>query len=328
MTRASWWLADEHETLRRIDAGGIVIGRSPSCELVLVDPKASRLHALVYADIDGPRLVALGRGRIYVDGAAVTRETKLSAGARLELPGAVLHVRSAEEHAERSSAGWVLGRPGGGFFGVSSYPFTVGGHASDDVQLAGWPDHALTLHLTQGRLHLSANAPLDVDGVGYDHGAVVPLVPGSQVVHAGRTLRVIAGGELSDAETQASRDSAAPVLPHRVALEFLPHGGRLRLHAATDEHSVYLPGQRCDLIAALLQPPAPHTPGELLDDAILMARIWPSQERTRVDLNTLIYRLRRDLVRAGIDASAFIVRAPGGGGTQLGLAPGARIEIR
>ena len=49
--------------------------------------------------------------------------------------------------------------------------------------------------------------------------------------------------------------------------------------------------------------------------------------RTRVDLNTLIYRLRRDLVSAGIDATALIVRAPGGGGTQLGLGDDVPIAV-
>ena len=39
-------------------------------------------------------------------------------------------------------------------------------------------------------------------------------------------------------------------------------------------------------------------------------------------LNTLVYRLRRDLVNAGIDASALIQRAPGGGATRFGLADG------
>src|SRR5215472_12718048 len=104
MMRVSWWLADERDTLRRIDASGILIGRSPGCELVLLHPKASRLHALVYADGDTPRLVALGRGRTSVDGAAVTREAKLGAGARLELPGAMLHVKSSTEPALRATS--------------------------------------------------------------------------------------------------------------------------------------------------------------------------------------------------------------------------------
>jgi hypothetical protein len=327
MARLSWWLADDRDTRRRIDAGGILIGRSPGCELVLRHPKASRMHALVYADGDVPRLVVLGRGKTSLDGAAVTRETQLGEGARLELPGAVLHVVASTEPAERRDAGWVLERPGGGCFGVSSYPFVIGGHDTDDVKLVGWPDHALILHLTQGRLHLSASTALEVDGQAVESGALVPIGAGSRVVHEGQTLRVMAGGELGQAETLASRGDGDPALPHRVHLELLPHGGRLQISAATGEHAVYLPGQRCDLMATLLQPPAPHAPGEIVDDALLLARLWPRQARTRVDLNTLIYRLRRDLVRAGIDASAFVVRAPGGGGTRLALAAGAVVRV-
>jgi hypothetical protein len=49
--------------------------------------------------------------------------------------------------------------------------------------------------------------------------------------------------------------------------------------------------------------------------------------RTRIDLNTLIYRQRRDLVSAGIDATALIVRAPGGGGTRLGVGDDVAIRV-
>jgi hypothetical protein len=81
-------------------------------------------------------------------------------------------------------------------------------------------------------------------------------------------------------------------------------------------------------MALLLQPPEPYAAGALLEDDLLIARVWPGQARTRIDLNTLVYRLRRDLVAAGIDASTFVLRAPGGGGTRLGLPASVAISVR
>jgi hypothetical protein len=313
---------------RRVDAGGILVGRSPRCDLVLRDPKASRSQALVYLDGDEPRLLVLGRGRTRLNGNAAERETRLGAGDRISLPGLELDLVASDDAGEaRDGQAWVLDRPGGGLFGVSHGPFVIGGHASDDLHLAGWPDHALTLHPTQGRLHLATQVALAVDGVAIDAGGLVALAPGSAIVHGGHTLRVVAGGQLAEGSTLVTDSDGGAALPERIELEFLPRGGRLRLHTPGGECCVYLPGQRCDLMALLLRPPDPYRRGEVLDDELLLARVWPHQMRTRVDLNTLIYRLRRDLVRAGIDPTALIVRAPGGGGTRLGLGDEVPISV-
>lgn len=322
-----WWLSDGQGVRRRIDAGGVLLGRSPSCDLVLRDPRASRAQALVYLDGERPRLLVLGKGRTRLNDAAAARETALAAGDRIAVPGLDLEIVAAEEPSAPRGGHWVLERPGGGLFGVSHGPFVVGGHDDDDLQLVGWPAHALTLHPTQGRLHLSAQVPVEVDGAAIDPRAVVALSPGSSIVHAGLRLRVVASGQLDQENTVLTDDSTPALLPQRVSLEFLPRGGRLRVHAAGGEHGVYLPGQRCDLMALLLSPPEPRRAGELLDDDFLIERLWPNQTRTRVDLNTLVYRLRKDLVRAGIDATSFILRAPGGGGTRLVLAADTEILV-
>jgi hypothetical protein len=319
-TRPRWWLANGDGVRRRVEAGGVLIGRSPRCDLVLCDPKASRSQALVYLDGSEPRLLVLGKGRTRLNGAAAERETRLGPGDRISVPGLELElVSSLDEGEAREGHAWVLDRPGGGLFGVSDGPFVIGGNAADDLQLLGWPDHALSLHPTHGRLHLATQVALTVDGVAVEPGSLVALAPGSIIIWAGQGLRVVAGGQIGQGSTLVSDSDRGAAAPERVDLEFLPRGGRLRVHTAGGECCVYLPGQRCDLMALLLQPPEPYRRGEMLDDELLLARVWPNQMRTRVDLNTLIYRLRRDLVSAGIDASALIVRAPGGGGTQLGM---------
>jgi hypothetical protein len=318
--RSRWWLANGEGVRRRVDAGGVLAGRSPRCDLVLRDPKASRSQALVYVDGDEPRLLVLGKGRTLLNDAAAERETRLAVGDRITLPGLELELISSSEPSDtREGQAWVLERPDAGLFGVSDGPFVVGGHAADDLQLVGWPDHALTLHPTGGRLHLTTDVPLEVDGAALEPNELAALAPGSSITWAGHTLRVVTGGQLGLASTLVTGTDGNAGLPGRVSLEFLPRGGRLRVHAAGGELCVYLPGQRCDLMALLLQPPAPYRRGELLDDELLLARLWPNQTRTRVDLNTLVYRLRRDLMRVGLDATALVARAPGGGGTRLGL---------
>jgi pSer/pThr/pTyr-binding forkhead associated (FHA) protein len=325
MAQVHWWLTDGDGVRLRIDAGGVLIGRSPSCELVLLDPKASRSQALVYLDGARPRLVVLGKGRTLHNGERAQREAKLADGDRIELPGMNLAIGCSED-AGRSGSSWVLERPSGGFFGVSNGPFVIGGHERDDLQLEAWPAHALTLHLTQRRMHLAAGAELEVDGAPVTEGALVPLGAGSLISFRDQTLRVVMGQEVWSGSTMASAVETSDELPDWVRLEFLPRGGRLHVYAGGRARSVYLPGQRSELMALLLKPPAPHEVGDTLEDELLIERLWPKQARTRIDLNTLIYRLRKDLVRAGIDATSLVARAPGGG-TRVGLSRGARVEV-
>jgi hypothetical protein len=329
MAQTVWWLVDRDSARCRVDTGGVLVGRSARCDFVLRDPKASRSQAIVYANANGdrPKLLVLGKGRMTVNGVPAERETTLDEGDRIAVPGMELHVESSAAAPEHDNEGWVLDRPGGGLVGLSHAPFTIGGHAADDLHIEGWLDHALTLHFAQGRLLLTTQVPLEVDGVAVETGGMVALSPGSRMVLAGQSLRVIGGGDFGTGSTVLTGQGADAVHPDRVELEFLPRGGRLRVHAASKQYGVYLPGQRCDLMALLLQPPEPHRPGDILEDDLVISRVWPSQPRTRLDLNTLIYRLRRDLVSAGIDATTFVVRAAGGGGTKFGLAKDVDIRV-
>jgi hypothetical protein len=329
MARTQWWLADAEGARRRLDPGGILMGRSPECDLVLRDPKASRSQALVYLDSDALRLVVLGRGRTLVDGRRVEREVKLEPGQVIDVPGSTFRVVTSEEpEPEESGVGWVLELPGGGFFGITSGAFRVGGHPEDDLLLDGWPSRAFVLRTTVGRLHMIANATLHVGDREVHEGELLALTAGNRIAFGDQVLRVVTGGDFGHGSTVGTDgDPCAPV-GQVVRLEFLPRGGRLRLRSAGREQSVYLPGQRCDLMAVLLRPPPPFAPGDLLEDELVLSRVWPTQTRGRVDLNTLIYRLRRDLVAAGIDATALIQRASGGGAIRVALAPNATIEVR
>jgi hypothetical protein len=325
MARTLWWL-DGSDARLRLDPGGALVGRSTRCDVVLRDPHASRSQAIVYVDDGRPKLLILGKGRTTVNGAAIDGEAKLGDGDCVGFPGLELRVSSSIAGSDEVTAAWVLGRPGGGLVALSHTPFVIGGDPANDLCVEQWPEQALTLHLAQGRLVVVAQVPLEVDGAAVGKGGMVALSPGSEIVHMGQSLRVIAGGEFGDASTLVSGPGDA-TLPNRVELEFLPRGGRLRVHAAGKRYELYLPGHRCDLMAVLLQPPEPLRPGDVLSDDLVISRVWPVQPRTRIHLNMLIYRLRRDLVRAGIDATSFVLRTEGGGGTKIALAEDADVHV-
>ena len=93
-------------------------------------------------------------------------------------------------------------------------------------------------------------------------------------------------------------------------------------------HTVDLAELRANLVAALLTPPRPYKAGELIPDDVLAPAIWPGQqERGRTDLNLLLHRTRKNLLRAGINPSVVLARAKKGGATCFRLSPGAHVVV-
>jgi DNA-binding winged helix-turn-helix (wHTH) protein len=90
---------------------------------------------------------------------------------------------------------------------------------------------------------------------------------------------------------------------------------------------VYLPERRCDLVALLVSPPSPHVAGQLVPDDLVIARLWPGQSRTRADLNTVIHRVRADLLRGELDGARLVERAEGGGATRFDADAATRVTI-
>ncbi len=92
-------------TSRQVGASGLMIGREPDCDLVVVDPRASRRHALIRLTTHGAELVPLGRTPVELGGKPVDRSTALASGERAHQPGrtaaddedvAVAHTHSRE----------------------------------------------------------------------------------------------------------------------------------------------------------------------------------------------------------------------------------------
>ncbi|MFO0631748.1 MAG: hypothetical protein U0168_02755 [Nannocystaceae bacterium] len=324
---ASWWLVLPDGSRRRVEPWGCLLGRAADCDVVLVSEDASRRQALVYLGADGPHLVAMGRAPTKLGGDVVEGSRALLDGATIELPGSSCRIVAESVPERDGEPSWVVERVGGSFFGIGDRPLSVGSDPADGLRIDGMPPRALTFRVVDERLLVEFGDGGSLDGQAVAAGAVEAVGAGARIVVGSEAMRVIAGGGGHDATTRGSSQVAALAVT-RAALEFLPHGGRLRLTVGGRERSLYLADRRCDLIACLLQPPPPLRVGEFVPDDALLPRVWPGKPSDRTAINVLVHRVRRDLVRAGIDGVALIERSAGGGGTRIVLAPRADVAVR
>jgi hypothetical protein len=318
----AFWLELPDGVRLAIKPGGLLAGRAPHCDIVLADASASRVQAIIFAGASGPTLSVLGRGATSVNDEPVAHDRELADGDRIALPGTEARVvfGSTPETTPRST--WVVRGPGG-LFGVVRSPFVIGGAATADLRLDGAPPAVLRFHIAD-RLHVEAVTAIDIDGAPRPAGSLDELLPGAVIEAAGARFEVVAGGTLGEASTMTDLSHDAPT---DVRLEFLARGGRVTVQWRGRESTVYLPERRCDLVAALLQPPAPFEPGDEIPDEILLPRVWPGKNMTRADLNVLLHRARNDLLRADLDGAALLPRAEGGNATRFALAPGAFVFV-
>ena len=312
-----------------------MLGRAADCDVVLVSEDASRRQAMVYLGADGPHVVPMGRAPTLLDGVVVETPRACGHGSNVEVPGLKCTLVAEPVTLRDGEPSWVIERVGGAFFGIGERPLTIGGAPDDGLHVAGLPAHALTFRVVSERLVVEFGTAGTVDGRAIAAGSVEGLAPGSRVTggeladpNHSIALRVIDGGRQHDATTRGAGVRLPDEQVTTAALEFLPHGGRLRLVSGSRELSLYLPDRRCDLVACLLQPPAPLLPGEFVPDDVLLPRVWPGKPADRTAINVLVHRLRRDLVRAGIDGCALVERSAGGGATRFALSRGASVGVR
>ncbi|HUQ04225.1 MAG TPA: FHA domain-containing protein [Kofleriaceae bacterium] len=319
----SAWLELSDGVRLAIKPDGVLVGRAPNCDVVLAEPSASRVQAIIFAGASGPSLAVLGKGATAVNDETVTHDRELVEGDRISLPG--LEARIVVEPVSKPVAPastWVVRGPGG-LFGVVRSPFTIGSARDADLRLDGAPPEVLRFHIAE-RLTVEARVELVVDDESYAVGELAEVRPRSVVVAGGIRFEVVAGGTLGDGSTASDLYLDAP---GDVRLEFLARGGRLTVHWRARERTVYLPERRCDLVAALLQPPDPYEPGDDIPDDVLLPRVWPGKNMTRADLNVLLHRARNDLLRADLDGAALLPRAEGGTATRFLLASRARVTV-
>lgn len=305
-----WWLEFDDGMRRGLDGRGLIVGRRADCDVVSPDPRASSIHCLLVLSRTGPELRSLGRNPTIVQGKPET-SAQLVHGDWIEVPG----LRMKLVQGLGASPRWVVvvrGRR----FGVRG-GLSFGGR-DDDVFVPGWADGALKLEEVQGGLVLEVGTEITLGGERLEPGWV-------EVVEVGDVLGVVEDQveiDLADAETEVTIQRA--VLPIEVRFEFRPTGGLLELSFADQRTaSVELPELRARLVAVLL-----GSPGEFVEDDELLRRIWPGRsDRGRTDLNTLVHRARKDLLRSGVNPGPLLVRARGGGGAAFHVSRGAKVEI-
>ena len=326
------WLLLPHRPKRRVTGRGLMVGRSLHADVHLPEAKASRRHALIYLDLEGPLLVPLGRRPVRVNGQIAPEPRRLRDGDTLSFPGLECQIQH-KPHARGELSGWVLGfhpRPGH----TASVPplthlppegLTAGGGRDDDLHLPDWPANAVRILpdagsgwralLARGLLR-SSDQPPDTDGS-------IPLCSGDRLLYNGETLQLL------DPSACARTTMAEPLedLPLRVELRPLaPAGGQITLLLRSGEFTAFVPGVRFDLLQVLLRPPGGLSPGSPLPDATVLPLVWgrhPPLDRKAV--TTQAQRLRRDLDKAGMDGSALVLREHGR--TRFALADGAQVEI-
>ncbi len=304
-----------------LDAGSVLLGRSIDCDIVLRDERVSRHHVLVRVVEDGVEVVTLAARSVNVNGTPREGTVPLREGDRFEVEGHVFELRRTGSRAEPDTH-WFVERSAGVLVRVSNARLVLGGGADDDLVVPGWPPGVVALEAVGERLVLEALA----DGVSTDRplaaGEMIDLSGGDRIACGGASLRVLA---LPGDPSKPTNSPGVDELVTSAVLSFLPRGGRLALRVGARERKVYLAEKRAELVACLLRPPAPFAVGELIPDDVLAERLWPRRLAGRTDINTLLWRIRKDFAEAGLDRVVFFERT--GGGLRVKLAADASSDV-
>ena len=319
--KARCWL-ETGETGVSLADGSVLVGRNPDCDVVLTSDAVSRHHALFRVVEDGVEVIPLGRRGLTVNGVARHEGVALHDGDEVEVAGHRFVLRSEDLAEAEGDVHWFAEREPGVLLRLGREPVSVGGGVEDQLVIDGWDPGVVVLRPVGGRLVLEAMTPGISVGQPLDVGDLAPLRSGDRVEHHGRWFRVVAlPADPSKPTGQPALDAPAS----GVALTLLPRGGRLTVTTGARVRSAYLAEKRCELAALLLRPPEPYVVGEMIPDAVLVDRLWPGTSSGRLEINTLVCRLRKDLERAGIDGVVLIERR--GGAVCLNLSPDDRATV-
>lgn len=302
---------------------GLVVGRRRDCDVVLQSNRASQVHALLTPTLDGLELLSLGRNPTLLNGQPVQGRVRVPDGATLELPGAAFRVVLTPTDAFSDTV-WCVVDPQGHAYTLRRLPFLVGGGKEDHLRIAGWPPSALEFHAAGGALAMEFLADGLLNGTAMPLGTVEGVQEGDVLTFAGHDLRVEPAEENRRETTHIIRQDGAL----RVEFAFQPTGASLVLDLGEGPREVLLPELRARFVAALLTPPGGYEAGELIPDEVMIPAVWTGQaERSRTDVNVLIYRTRKTLLKAGINPERVLSRARTGGATRFRLAKGATLSV-
>lgn len=306
----------------------VVVGRSASCDVVLDDPAVSRRQLLLHVTAEGVVVANVGRQGVSRNGAEVDESALAGDGDTIEIGGepfAVLRRTAAEDGESR----WILRLDGGLALKLRRTPFTVGGAATDDLCVEGWPAAALTLHEVDTGIIVELGSGSEgllsgEERAGFDAEGLARVAVGGALLVGGRRFSIVQGG----ARFEGSTELGGLEPRSEIRLEAYKRGGVLSVGRGGEATEVFLAQRRFALVRALLAPAEPAVAGDLIGVDVLCGAIWPDDpSKDESDFNVLLYRVRRDLLRAGIDAGELIERARGAGMVRAPLGARARVVI-
>ncbi|HVK88128.1 MAG TPA: FHA domain-containing protein [Kofleriaceae bacterium] len=321
----SWFAVPAQGAALRISGLGLVIGRAPTCDLVLSEPEVSRRHVLLQFGLRGQLdVVPFPGARTTVNGIAIETPVAARDGDVLAFPGGAtvcLALREGELAATTGHA-WLLGVHGRRI-GLRRADLSLGG-GDDDVVIEMWPSGAAALTWRGEQPYLVPRLDgITRAGKRLTPNVAVALAPGDQLVHGMCSIDVLL--ETSDPAPTAR----GAVRITAITLETFPTGGVVTITTTHGEHRALLAERRFALACALLAPPAPYSPGQFVPDEIIIERVWPrNSSADRGDLNQLVFRLRADLKAAGLAGIELVERYSKGGAARAVVEATTSIQVR
>lgn len=309
----------------RVDASGILIGRSVTCHVILQDRRVSKRHALVRVGQTGPELIPLGRHPVDINGHPTRVPTAISWGDRLDFPGLCLYLEGEGQLCASPSC-WVISGPSGTMAAAHKRRWSVGGGDDDWLWFEDLPPGAVSFRHLQGDLLAELGANAELNGRPCEAGSVIEVVPGDTFKIAGRSLTL----EIQGAATPSTAPAPAETegAPLGVRFEFLPEGGKLYLDFGTSKVEVQLSEFRARLVAVLLAPRGGLSAGDLVPDELVLRGIWPGQmDKNVTHLNVLLHRVRSDLLSQDVNPFRVLERPRGVASTRFRLSAGAKVVV-
>jgi hypothetical protein len=309
----SWFAVTADGTARRVGGLGLVIGRGPTCDLVIDEPEVSRRHLLLQFGVRGQLdIVPFPGARTSLNGVALEAPRAASAGDALTFPGGTtISLIQDGAVATPNARAWLLD-VGGRRIGLRGDDLELGG-GEDDVVIDGWPASAARLTWRGDSPVIEAIvAGLRCNDAPLDPGAPSALNESDRLAFGERAVTIVTDAR----EPEPTLRDLGRI--RTISLEMLPSGGMFTLTTETAAHRVLLSERRFALAMVLLVPPPPLRAGELIPDEIVYAAVWPRNASVdRGDLNQLVFRLRADLRAAGCGSSTLVDRFAKGGATRF-----------
>lgn len=305
-----------------IPPAGLAIGRHFTCNIVLSDSRAGRLHALVRPDDMGLKLFVTGSNPVLLGSTLVDRWASISPGATLQFPGETITVHGAA--TPTASSVWFFARDEEASR-TSKSSFTVGGDPLNDLVVPGWPAGAVRFAVRQGALLANFATAARVGRTEVAPGVMTAIEPGQSITINATAVSVF---REVHGETSATVAWLREPPPTRIELDTMRSGARLTLKYPDLTLVLSVPELAARLLLVLLRPPPGFQPGDLIPDNLVMDQVWPhSPRRDAAHLERLLARVRQELSDRGVNPLRLLGRQPSAGALRVILGRDTEVAV-